>query len=66
MKVFNHQAVACSAHRALIERLSHYFMTYKLVPDTEPRVSIETVYGRKYAMGVVEASMRDYEDEFGQ
>jgi inorganic pyrophosphatase len=50
---------------ALIERLSHYFSTYKLIPGEENRVSIETVYGRDHALQVVTASLKDYEEKFG-
>ena len=49
----------------LVERLRHYFMTYKLVPGREPDTSIETVYGVDHAREVVAASIRDYEDEYG-
>jgi inorganic pyrophosphatase len=48
----------------LVERLEHYFRTYKLVPGTENRVSIERRYGRDHAMRVIEAAMRDYELAF--
>jgi inorganic pyrophosphatase len=51
--------------QALIERLQHYFMTYKLVIGEETQVVIESVYGREHALAAVEASMHDYEDEFG-
>lgn len=49
----------------LLERLQHYFLTYKLVPGTPPRVTIENVYGRDYAFQVIQASMADYELAFG-
>jgi inorganic pyrophosphatase len=51
---------------ALVERLRHYFGTYKLVPGQEPRFSIEETYGRDYALQVVEAAIEDYNDEHGQ
>jgi inorganic pyrophosphatase len=46
-----------------IERLQHYFETYKWLPgmDKTP-VTVERVYGRKEAHKVVEASMADYEE----
>lgn len=50
---------------ALIERLRHYFMTYKLVPGQENKVSIGPAYGYQHAKLVIEASIKDYEDEFG-
>jgi inorganic pyrophosphatase len=49
----------------LVERLQHYFLTYKLVPGQEPRARIAAVYGRDHAVRVVEAAMADYQDEYG-
>ena len=51
--------------RVLVERLQHYFATYKLVPERPSSVSIEQVYGREHAFRVIEASSRDYEASFG-
>jgi inorganic pyrophosphatase len=48
----------------LIERLEHYFLTYKLVPGQAPKAHIDRVYGRKHAFKVVEASMADYSEKF--
>jgi len=50
---------------ALIERLRHYFSTYKLIPGKESAVSIEKIYSRDHAYNVVNASLKDYEDKFG-
>lgn len=50
----------------LIERVRHYFSTYKLLPGVkEDEVFVERVYDRKHAYEVVEASMADYEEMFG-
>jgi len=49
----------------LLERLRHYFATYKLVPGDEAKVFVETVYGAEHARKVVTAAMADYEEEFG-
>ncbi len=49
----------------LIERLRHYFLTYKLIPGEESKTSIDKVYGRKHALKVVEAAMADYIEEYG-
>lgn len=48
----------------LIERLEHYFSTYKLVAGEEPKISIEKVYGHMHAHRVIEAVMADYHDAF--
>jgi len=49
----------------LVERLRHYFLTYKMVPGEPSKMTIEAVYDREQAMAVVEASMRDYDEAFG-
>jgi inorganic pyrophosphatase len=51
--------------RALVDRLVHYFLTYKVMPGEESRVSIPEVYGRDHAFAVVEAAMADYKETFG-
>ncbi|MCB1077226.1 MAG: inorganic pyrophosphatase [Verrucomicrobiae bacterium] len=49
----------------LVERLRHYFQTYKLIPGRESDVSIGPAYGRERAESVIRAAMDDYADEFG-
>jgi inorganic pyrophosphatase len=49
----------------LIERHRHYFSTYKLIPGKVIQVSIEKTYGREHALQVVQASLEDYEEKFG-
>ncbi len=49
----------------LVERLIHYFRTYKWIPGEESGVSIEEVYGREGAEAVVSAAAADYRDAYG-
>ena len=49
----------------LVERLRHYFMTYKLIPGQENAVSIDLVEGVDQARKIILAAMADYEEEFG-
>ena len=49
----------------LVERLQHYFLTYKLVPGQRVQTRIASVYGRAHAFKVVRAAMADYDDTFG-
>jgi inorganic pyrophosphatase len=49
----------------LIERLRHYFETYKLVPNEPNPAHVASIYGAAQAHKVVEAAMKDYEVEFG-
>jgi inorganic pyrophosphatase len=48
----------------LVERLQHYFLTYKLVPGQRPKASIARVYGRAHALKVVRAAVADYNSTF--
>lgn len=50
---------------SLVERLRHYFTTYKLAPGEAPTVTIGETYGRAHAERVIEAAMEDYTAEFG-
>ena len=50
---------------ALLERLRHYFETYKLIPGQPSDVTIENIYGREQAYTVIEAAMEDYTEEYG-
>ncbi len=50
---------------ALVDRLEHYFATYKAMPGATKHVVIEERYGRDHAFVVVEASIADYVDQFG-
>ena len=47
--------------KVLVERLQHYFATYKLVPGTEPQIAVQKVYGADHAARVVGAAVEDYE-----
>ena len=49
----------------LVERLRHYFSTYKLVQGGEHVVSVGEPYDRAHAERVIEASMADYQETFG-
>jgi len=49
----------------LIERLRHYFSTYKLIPGKESDINAEVIYDVEHALKVVEASMADYAEEYG-
>jgi len=53
--------------QGLIDRLKHYFLSYKQLPsDKEKKVEIPDVYGRVEALDVITRSLRDYGNEFGR
>jgi inorganic pyrophosphatase len=49
----------------LVERLRHYFSTYKMMPGRKAQMEIEKVYDSEYARQVVAASMEDYDETYG-
>ena len=51
----------------IIERLRHYFGTYKLIPgNSENDVFVDRVFGREEAEKVIKAAVEDYKDMFGE
>ena len=49
----------------LVERLRHYFSTYKMVPGQENQTLVESVYDNQKAMEVVSAAIADYTLMYG-
>ena len=50
---------------AVLNRLKHYFLTYKNIPGIEkPTCEITNVYGREEAYEVIRRSMEDYKNKF--
>lgn len=50
----------------IINRLKHYFLTYKNIPGEErTKVEIAETYGREAALEVIRKSRLDYYDNFG-
>jgi inorganic pyrophosphatase len=48
----------------MVERLTHYFSTYKLVPGSDSPAPVVRTYEREHAFEVIEAAIADYVDEF--
>ena len=51
---------------ALLERIEHYFSTYKLVPDEPPKIRVSGRYGYAAAAEVICAAIDDYNEMFGR
>ena len=49
----------------LVERLEHYFGTYKMVPGEPNKMVISGKYGYEHAKAVIEAAREDYQESFG-
>ena len=50
----------------LVERLEHYFSTYKLIPGEPNNLTVAGKYGYEHAKAVIEASRADYKEAFGE
>ena len=51
----------------LVERLQHYFLTYKMkIGEKDSKVKIHKVYGAEHARKVVQASIADYNEKYGK
>ncbi|GAB6139980.1 inorganic pyrophosphatase [Methylosoma difficile] len=48
-----------------INRLKHYFLTYKHLPSEKNNCEITDVYGREEAHEVIKRSLEDYQNHFG-
>lgn len=51
--------------QAIIDRLMHYFLTYKFEHGKKQRVTIGEPYGYEHAAEVIKAAIEDYRDAFG-
>jgi inorganic pyrophosphatase len=52
--------------KGIVERLRHYFLTYKQMPGEKAReVRIAEVYDRVEAVEVIRLSLQDYRESFG-
>jgi inorganic pyrophosphatase len=50
---------------ALLDRLQHYFLTYKNAPGSiHHKVEITSIYGREEALNVIDVSHADYKAKF--
>ena len=50
--------------RVIVDRLVHYFSTYKLMPGTENQITVSGIYGHEHARKVVQASLDDYQESY--
>jgi inorganic pyrophosphatase len=49
----------------LVERLVHYFSTYKFEPGSDNQIVVGRQYGADHARDVIQAAAADYTEEFG-
>jgi len=63
---YGHIEDLAHAPQGLVERLQHYFLTYKQLPQESPRrVDIAEVYDRAAALETIRRSFEDYRARYG-
>lgn len=50
---------------SIINRLQHYFLTYKQLPGDQPKCEITHIYGSEEAKEVIQRSQEDYKKSYG-
>jgi inorganic pyrophosphatase len=51
--------------RAVVDRIRHYFLTYKTIPgDTPPTITVDPLYSAMEARAVLSAAAADYRSHF--
>lgn len=59
-KVYGEYSEIAELPKGILERIEHYFLTYKSLPDAETVCEIAFSYGRKQSYDVINAAMDDY------
>lgn len=64
--VFGELTELSQLSRGVVDRLRHYFLTYKAIPGEAPaRITVDPIYGASFAHAVLQASREDYAETFG-
>jgi inorganic pyrophosphatase len=64
--VYGHLVDIAGLPRPVVDRLRHYFLTYKVIPGEEhSTITVDPVYDAEQARHVLIAAHADYEAEFG-
>lgn len=50
---------------SILNRLQHYFLTYKQLPNEKPKCEITQIYGCEEAKAVIQRSRKDYQKVYG-
>jgi inorganic pyrophosphatase len=61
---YSHYNDICELPELVIDRLKHYFLTYKDLPGNKANTEITHIYGKEDAHEVIRRSMDDYHNKF--
>lgn len=65
-QVYGHIRDISELPEAEVNRLLHYFLSYKNMPTEPAKVKIDLVYGAEHAKKVILASQKDYTDNYAK
>ncbi|WP_312762668.1 inorganic pyrophosphatase [Epilithonimonas sp.] len=65
-QVYGHIRDISELPKAEVNRLLHYFLSYKNMPTEPAKVKIDLVYGAEHAKKVILASQKDYTDNYAK
>lgn len=65
-QVYGHIRDISELPKAEVNRLLHYFLSYKNLPTEPAKVKIDLVYGAEHAKKVILASQKDYMDNYAK
>lgn len=63
--IYGHIRTLEDLPNVIVERLKHYFRTYKMVEGKEPDIKVIGAFGAEKAKKIVNAAIEDYNDAFG-
>ncbi|WKS96065.1 inorganic pyrophosphatase [Riemerella columbina] len=65
-QAYGHMKDISDLPEAEVQRLKHYFLTYKNLPYEQASCRIDETYGAEHAKQVIEASLKDYKTNYGE
>ncbi len=65
-KVFEQYQEILELPKGILERIEHYFLTYKNLPNETQKCEIAYSYGREKAFEIINTAIKDYESYIGE
>jgi len=64
-EIYGHWKDVSDIPAPILNRLKHYFLTYKQLPEDAPKCEITDIYGKEEAFEVINRSQTDYQKAYG-
>lgn len=64
--IYGHMQDISDCPESILNKLKHYFLTYKQIPEAgeEAKIEITGLYGREEALKIIDLGIEDYNDKF--